>query len=283
MHLTKEEIENTNGYVSIVILNTLLTEFPQKLDQLLPTFVKILCTELSQKEIHREYRLHILTLVSHLFIYNTTLTLKCLEELKVMIPVCQNFFSFLSKYSEADHFRSLIYGISTLIGTEELPEIIKTSIPKILESLVIIMKRYTRERVSDVKANLEDKKMFLQDKNEDVSQIETAIDKLGRKNYLSNPLFIEWESEYEKNISDDEDDEQVIGDDDYMWSRTDSNYYKSWIEEQEAPLFFQNILKRLREEREEYYNAIISVISEENKALIEATMERCEFIQACNM
>mmetsp|Transcript_1573 Transcript_1573/g.1382 ORF Transcript_1573/g.1382 Transcript_1573/m.1382 type:complete len:110 (+) Transcript_1573:2-331(+) len=41
LHLTREEAENTNGYVSIVILETLMVEFKEKLDQLLPTFLKI--------------------------------------------------------------------------------------------------------------------------------------------------------------------------------------------------------------------------------------------------
>lgn len=70
LQLVKEGDVNTNAYICIVIVETLLLEFPGKLDQLLPTFIKILCTELSNKEITKEFRLHALTLVAHCFIYN---------------------------------------------------------------------------------------------------------------------------------------------------------------------------------------------------------------------
>ncbi len=42
MNIVKGLDTNTNAYICIVIIETLLLEFPGKLDQLLPTFIKIL-------------------------------------------------------------------------------------------------------------------------------------------------------------------------------------------------------------------------------------------------
>mmetsp|Transcript_1573 Transcript_1573/g.1383 ORF Transcript_1573/g.1383 Transcript_1573/m.1383 type:complete len:93 (+) Transcript_1573:386-664(+) len=90
-------------------------------------------------------------MIAHAFLYDATKTLTILTELQALIPVCQNFFSFLTKFTEVEHYRSLIYGISALIAAEELPDVIKSSMGKILESLILIMKRYTRDRVSEVR------------------------------------------------------------------------------------------------------------------------------------
>lgn len=92
LQISKSEIGDTDAYVWIVFLNTLLEQFPEKLDGVLMLFIKILVTELSNKEISKPYRLHVLLLVAYMFTYNSKLTLKVFNETKVLIPVCQNFF-----------------------------------------------------------------------------------------------------------------------------------------------------------------------------------------------
>jgi hypothetical protein len=78
-----------------------------------------------------------------------------------------------------------------------------------------------------------------------------------------------------------EDDEDDYGDDDdYLWSRTDSFYYKSNLEKKEAPLYFRDKLQELKEKSEDHYDSLIGVISEDNKALLESIIERWEFLQS---
>jgi len=68
-----------------------------------------------------------------------------------------------------------------------------------------------------------------------------------------------------------------------LWSRSDSCFYKSRLEEKEAPLYFYEILTKAQNEREDYYNAILKLISDENKKLLELIMERCQFFQELNL
>ena len=99
----------------------------------------------------------------------------------MILPICQNFFSFLSKYQEIEHFRSIIYGLSALLATQNLPNLIKGNIPKILEMLVLNMKRYTRDRVGELRMELEDKKPEIPDPDKDTSEIQSAVNKLRGK------------------------------------------------------------------------------------------------------
>lgn len=91
-------------------------------------YVKIIVTELSNKEVSKSYRLHALQLIPFMFIYNTELTLKLYTDTNTLIPLCQNFFSSLKKYTETEQYRICIYGITSLIGMdhEKLPDVIKS-------------------------------------------------------------------------------------------------------------------------------------------------------------
>lgn len=263
LHIVKEGDVNTNAYICIVVIETLLLEFPGKLDQLLPTFIKILCTELGTKGISSAYRLHSLTLISHCFIYNAPLTIKILTDLKVILPVCQNFFSFLRKFSEVEHLRSLIYGITSLIKMEELPDMIKASMPKIIESVIDLMRKYTREKIIELRSQVEEKRSRWDEGTEEYAKFNTPYEQL-----------TVWYEETKDDELTDEDEEDDGLDDDYMWSRSDSCYYKSCLEEKEAPLYFKETLEGLSQTREEYYNAIAALISEENQKLLEMIMTR---------
>ena len=101
-----------------------------------------------------------------------------MEDLKVTIPVFQNFFSLLKSYSEVDHFRSLIYGITTLIFSDEIPDIIKGSMNRIIPSLINLMRKYTRERVGEVKNKVEEKKVTFEENTEEFSVLEKQLAKL---------------------------------------------------------------------------------------------------------
>lgn len=149
--IQKNEVGDIDAYVWIAIINTLLEEYPGKLDSLVVVFIKILVTELSNQESSKSYRLHTLQLLSHLFIYNAELTLKVLAETNTLGPLCSSFFSSLLKFTEVEQLRCLIYGIVSLLKVdfEKLPDLIKGSMGKILEILIRLMKRYEREKVRE--------------------------------------------------------------------------------------------------------------------------------------
>lgn len=242
----------------------MLEQFPAKLDGVIILFVKILVTELSNKEISKSYRLHVLLMVAYMFIYNTPLSLKTLTETNVLIPVCQNFFSSLVKYTEIEQFRCLIYGITALITTEaeHLHDVIKSGMPKIVESLIKLMHKYTKEREREKTEELEDQ---LSSTNEESEEYKIKKDHLDKLKQIA-------ESEGHEEEGDEEDD--YGDDDDYLWSRTDSFYYKSNLETKEAPLHFRDTLQELKEKSEDHYNSLVGVISEDNKALLESIIER---------
>lgn len=73
---------------------------------------------------------------------------------------------------------------------------------------------------------------------------------------------------------EEEDDDDDLDDDDYLWSKSDSYYYKSKFEEQEAPLFFRDVLQTLKEEKIDTYNAIIALLSDDQKDLLENIVSR---------
>mmetsp|Transcript_8248 Transcript_8248/g.9350 ORF Transcript_8248/g.9350 Transcript_8248/m.9350 type:complete len:94 (+) Transcript_8248:804-1085(+) len=68
--------------------------------------------------------------------------------MNMLIPICQNFFSSLKKYGDVEQLRNLIYGVSCLIKTdvEALPDVIKAGMQKIVESLIKLAHKYTKER-----------------------------------------------------------------------------------------------------------------------------------------
>jgi DNA integrity scanning protein DisA with diadenylate cyclase activity len=170
LQISKNEIGDIDAYIWISLLNTLLEQFPTKLDGVIILFIKILVTELSNKEISKSYRLHVLLIVAYMFIYNSPLTLKMLTDTNVLIPVCQNFFSSLTKYTEIEQFRCLIYGITTLISTdaENLHEVIKSGMPKIIESLIKLMHKYVKEREREKSEDLEDQISSAAEETEEV-------------------------------------------------------------------------------------------------------------------
>jgi hypothetical protein len=235
-------------------------------------FIRILVTELSNKEISKPYRLHVLLLIAYMFTYNSKLTLKILNDIKVLIPVCQNFFSSLKKYTETEQFRGLIYGITSLINTDDdlLPAIIKSSMPMILESLIKLMHKYTKEREREVIDKLEEKISGVEEETEELTVQKQQLER------LKEIAKAEIEDE-----SEEEDDDELL-DDDYLWARTDSFYYKGKLEQLEAPLYFRDVLQKMNEERNEVYVSLTGVISEANKALLERIIERWEFIQSLN-
>lgn len=78
-----------------------------------------------------------------------------------------------------------------------------------------------------------------------------------------------------------EEDEDIFGDDDdYLYARADSLYYRSKLEDLEAPLAFRDFLETLKNNNPEGYAALTELISEENKALLEGVIQRCEVIQS---
>ena len=232
LQIARKETGGVNQYVWISILGALLEQFPGKLDSFVLLFLKILCNELSNKDASKSYRLFWLQLAAYLFIYDSKLTIKNLTELGMLIPVCQNFFSSLRKYDDGDQIRVLIYGITCLIKTdvEFLPDIIKAGMPKILESLIKLWHRYTKNKERQMADELED---FLSSKDipQDVHETKQGyLDKL---------------NEYNKNEKEEEDeDDGIDDDDDYLWTKSDSNYYKSKLESLEAPLFLRDTLSR---------------------------------------
>jgi hypothetical protein len=142
--------------------------------------------------------------------------------------------------------------------------------PMILESLIKLMHKYTKEREREVIDKLEDKVSRVEEETEEV---------LVQKQNLERLKEIA-KSEIEQE-SDEEDDEEFL-DDDYLWSRTDSFYYRGKLEQLEAPLYFRDVLQKMNEERNEVYLSLTAVISEDNKVLLEKIIERWEFIQSLN-
>lgn len=140
----------------------------------------------------------------------------------------------------------------------------------ILESLIKLMHKYTKEREREVIDKLEDKVSRVEEETEEV---------LVQKQNLERLKEIA-KSEIEQE-SDEEDDEEFL-DDDYLWSRTDSFYYRGKLEQLEAPLYFRDVLQKMNEERNEVYLSLTAVISEDNKVLLEKIIERWEFIQSLN-
>lgn len=264
LQISKSEIGDIDSYVCIAFLNTMLEQFPGKLDGVFVVFVKILVTELSNKDISKSYRLHVLLLVAHMFIYNPHLTLKVYTDTNVLIPVCQNFFSSLKRYTEVEQFRGLIYGITSLIKveTESMPDVIKSGMTKIIESLIILMHKYTKEREREKIEQIEEQ---LASKPEETEEIKAKRENLAKLQEVAAS---------EKDDDDDDDDDDLGDDDDYLWSRSDSYYYKSKLEELEAPLYFRDVLQTMKEERPETYEALTAVISEEQKVLLENIIQR---------
>ena len=258
----------------ITFVNTLLEQFPGKIDSLLMLFIKILVNELSNKNITKGYRLHVLQLTSYLLIYNAKATFTALQEVNIIIPICQNYFSSLRKFNDTEQLLNLIYGITSIIQLEidDVPDIIKNGMPKILESLIKLMHKYTKEREREIIERYEDD---IADKN--ISQNE-----LNTKNTVLERLREITEAEEQKQLEDDDNDneEEDLEDDDYIWSRTDSFYYKSPLQKLEAPLFFRNVLQEMKEQRNSIYSQYIAVISEDNMSLLENIIERCEFLQS---
>lgn len=134
--------------------------------------------------------------------------------------------------------------------------------PMILESLIKLMHKYTKEREREVIDKLEDKVSRVEEETEEV---------LVQKQNLERLKEIA-KSEIEQE-SDEEDDEEFL-DDDYLWSRTDSFYYRGKLEQLEAPLYFRDVLQKMNEERNEVYLSLTAVISEDNKVLLEKIIER---------
>lgn len=208
LQITRKETGGVNQYVWISLLNTLIEQYPGKLDSHVLLFLKILCNELSNKEASKSYRLYCMQIVAYLFIYDSKLTLKTLTEMQMLIPIWQNFFSSLKRYDDQDQLRCLIYGITCLIKTdvEALPDVIKAGMPKILESLVNLCHKYTRQREQQKADELED---LLQSNeiSQDVRELKKAsLDKI---------------NECLKNDPDDKEDENEVDedDDDYLWSK----------------------------------------------------------------
>jgi len=272
LQISKNEVGDIDGYVAISLLNTMLEQFSEKLDGVIILFVKILITELSNKEISKAFRLHVLQMVSYMLIYNVPLTLKTFTETNVMTPVFQNFFSSLHRYSEIEQFRNLIYGITCLITTdfENLPDMIKASMPKIVESLIKLMRKYTQEREREKVDEVEDQMTALPQDSEQRTEKNLILEKL-KEAAINDP-----EEE------EAEDDLDFKEDDDYLWSRTDSFYYKSKLEQIEAPLYFRDVLHSMKEQRPESYEAFIAVFSEGSKTVLDNIIQRCEYLQAFN-
>ena len=145
---------------------------------------------------------------------------------------------------------------------DQLPEVIKVGMPKIIESTIKLMHKYTKEREREKIEDLEDQLMPEPENPEEAQNKKSALEKL-RQVASSEPE------------EDDEEEElDLADDDDYLWSRSDSYYYKSKFEELEAPLYFRDTLTKMKEERNENYDKIAQYISEENKNLLENIFER---------
>lgn len=134
--------------------------------------------------------------------------------------------------------------------------------PMILESLIKLMHKYTKEREREVIDKLEEKISRIEEETEEVLAQKQNLEKL--KEIAKSEIDQE---------SDEDDDDEFL-DDDYLWSRTDSFYYKGKLEQLEAPLYFRDVLQKMNEEKNEIYLSLTAVISEDNKALLEKIIER---------
>ena len=209
LQIARNESGGVNHYVCISLFNTILEQYPEKLDTHVILFLKILWNELSNKQASKSYRLYSMQLLAYLFIYNSKLTLKTLTEMGMLIPICQNFFSSLRKYDDPDQLRSLIYGITCLIKTDvdALPDVIKAGMPKILESLVKLSLKYLKHRERQKADEIEE---FISNKEEIPENIKEL--KSGQLDKLNEHIKNEKEDEEEENDVDEDDD-------DYLWSK----------------------------------------------------------------
>mmetsp|Transcript_12312 Transcript_12312/g.12353 ORF Transcript_12312/g.12353 Transcript_12312/m.12353 type:complete len:149 (-) Transcript_12312:73-519(-) len=147
---------------------------------------------------------------------------------------------------------------------DEMPDVIKGSIQKIIESLIDLMRKYTRERILELRSKFEDKRNRWDEGTDEYNNLDAPFQKLS-----------EWMEEYKDDAySEDDDDDDNFEEDDYLWSRSDSCYYKSCLEDKEAPLFFKETLEDFRENKEEVYRGIIELIPEDSQKLLEVIMER---------
>jgi predicted transcriptional regulator len=202
------------------------------------------------------------------------MTLKLLDEYKILVPICQNYFSNLKKYTETEQFRNCIYGITALVKMDinSLPDLIKSGMPKIIESLIKLMHNYVKERERETIEELEDKVGDIvkegETESEDVKVKRSHLEK------LREITVAEEEEEKKREVDEKEGEEEDEDDDDYLWSRTDNYYYKSTLDVLEAPLYFRDVMQAMKEEKPEEYESFVAIISPDNQSLLEMIIQR---------
>ena len=189
LEINRNGSDMCDGVSVINLLIALLENMEGKLNEKLPELIGMLAGELAflntQGSNGKNFKVMLLQAISMCFSYNATLTFQILEQQNLTLNVFQAWFVSMNDFKKDFEIRRVIFGLTSIIKTSPLPELVNQKLPDIMNQLTLLCAKMSSERLEVLKDN---EKFIAKDGKESDSEEEDdeAIDADGDDDFAED-------------------------------------------------------------------------------------------------
>lgn len=146
------------------LINAIFENMQGRLDQDLPTLLQFCVEELSfvtslkESKQPQMYKSMVLQAIAMSFTCNATIVFQVLQSSGTLGVVMQTWFKFMNDFKKDFELRRNIFGLCAIIKTPNLPELVSSRIPDIVNQLTLLTQKMHTDRLETLKENEEELK-----------------------------------------------------------------------------------------------------------------------------